>query len=315
MPKTHVLGDPHLGRSFVHGVPLARKGEREQLIREQFVNEYYQFPEDTELHVCMGDLFDKAIVPYDVILFAAHVVNEAARNNPHIQFVILKGNHDLLRDLEKASAFDLFERLITQDNVHIITKPTILMGQAFFAYDPLTPIADLVTDAIVGCEAAWFHADTNGFGSEHNVIPTHKLALHGVLRAYTGHVHKPARFTRDGVDVTVTGSMQPYAFGEQANPDLYVEHTLASLKTAGDLTHKVVRLTLDPGEMLEDEVDCLQLVVRRTTADAEEAPVVTMGDFDMEALFRRAFTEAGVNSAVTDSLLGSYNERRLHSSD
>ena len=109
--------------------------------------------------------------------------------------------------------------------------------------------------------------------------------------------------------------MQPLAFGEQANTDLYVEHTLSSLKSATDLKDKVVRVLLAADELLDDEVDCLQLVVKRQSSATEDAPLVTMEEFDMEALFKKAFASAGVSDTVTNSLLGSYNDKRLIATD
>jgi DNA repair exonuclease SbcCD nuclease subunit len=315
--KFKTLGDPHLGRQFVHGVPLARRGEREQMLRDQFAKEYDSLDADLELHINMGDLFDKAVVSYDTILFAASVVNGVAAKYPKTTFVILKGNHDLFRDLERKSAFDVFAGLVHAPNVVIVTKPHVIGPFAFFGYDPINTAAEYVeaTD-LTGVHTVFGHWDENGFGSDHNVIPTKQLVAKGVKAAYSGHVHKKAQFNRDGVAVTIVGSMQPLAFGEQSDDSLYVEHTLASLKTAGCLKNKVVRVLLQKDELLEDGIDCLQLVTKRVGVEEEtDAPVVTMGEFDMEALFKQAFTSAGVSEAVTTSLLGSYNDRRLATTD
>ena len=194
--KIKILGDQHLGRQFIHGVSLARRGEREMMMRNQFAREYENIPEGTDMHVNVGDVFDKAVVSYDTILFASVVVNHAARKNPKTRFVILKGNHDLFRDLERASAFDLFAKLVFHNpNVHIVDGIYTHEGHAFFGYNAITPIAEVVEKAkLDGIHTCWFHCDTNGFGSEHNVLPTKQLAAKGILTAFTGHVHKPDTF-------------------------------------------------------------------------------------------------------------------------
>lgn len=312
MKKFQVLGDPHLGRSFVHGVPLARRGEREEIVWKQFEKELNNLSKDIELHVNMGDLFDKAIVSYDVILRAASIYNEAAKAHPKVSFVVLKGNHDLLRDLERSSAFDLFTKLVTEPNITVVTKPTILDDYVFFAYDPINDAADLVTDEMKGCKIAFGHWDTEGFGNDHNVIPTSELNSVGIKVAYTGHVHKTNRFKRDNVDVHVVGSMQPYAHGEETKSDLYITLTLKQLaENKKNLTNRCVRVVLEPGELLEQEIDCLQLTVKRKTSDDDEGPEVTLGDFNMVDLFEQAFKEAGVRDDLKKQMIEQYDEERI----
>ena len=53
-----LLGDPHLGRTFVHGVPLHRRGEREVMMWRNFAQSLSNVT--TPLHICLGDLFDRA---------------------------------------------------------------------------------------------------------------------------------------------------------------------------------------------------------------------------------------------------------------
>lgn len=314
--KTFSLqGDTHLGRQFVSGVPLHRKGERERMIWSQFVSEVNK-THTTDYFIHLGDVFDKPYVSYDLIANTATVFNQAARKNPKTTFVILKGNHDLTRNLERLSAFDLFAKLLTEKNIVVVDTHRVLGEFAFFPYNPVKEAATCAQELdLTGVKIAFGHCDTNGFGSDHNVVPTKVLAAKGVTTVYTGHVHKPEVFTRDGVTVNVVGSMQPYAFGEQVDDTLYVEHTLETLKKAGDLRDKVVRVTLQPDELLEDEVDCLQLVVKRLNGVADDTPVVTLGDFDMETLFRQAFTQAGVKDEITNTLLGQYHELRLGQAD
>ena len=311
--KLDLMGDPHLGKVFQHGVPLHRRSEREELVWEEF--EHALSTTTADLHVCMGDVFDRAIVPYDVILRAADLYRSAALRRPETTFVILRGNHDVLRDLERASAFDLFARLIDLPNIRIVTDPVMIEGYLFVGYDPVVPLSDRITEDFVGAKAAFFHADIDGFGNEFNVIPTKALSAIGIARAYTGHVHKPSRFIRDGVDVEVVGSLQPFAHGEEIDDALYVTLSLVELEAAGDLSQKCVRVLLEPGETLEQEIDCLQLTVKRLAGAETSDAVVSMGEFDIDALFRQAFRESGVSDAMTETMIERFHERRLSSTD
>ena len=93
------LGDVHLGRAFVHGVPpLHRRGEREAMLWRGFAESLSNV--STPLHICMGDLFDRAVVSYDTIVSAARLYTQAAAQFPQTKFIILRGNHDASRDAE-----------------------------------------------------------------------------------------------------------------------------------------------------------------------------------------------------------------------
>lgn len=311
MISIDIMGDPHVGKTFVHGVPLHRRGEREAMVWDAFRGNLEAT--ESDLHVCMGDLFERPIVPYDAILKAADIYREAASDKPQTKFVILRGNHDcLVRDLERASAFDLFARLVSDvRNIIVVSDVVLIDGYLFVGYDPVTPLADRITEDHRGAKAAFFHAETEGYGKEFNVIPFEKLAELDIRQVFNGHEHKPARFAKHGVDVTVVGSLMPYAHGEEIDDTLYVTLTLSELETAEDLSNKCVRILLEPGESLDREIDCLQLTIkRRAEADAAIGEV-TLGEFDIDGLFKQAFAEANVSEALTDTMLQRFHERRL----
>jgi DNA repair exonuclease SbcCD nuclease subunit len=300
--KIELLGDPHLGRSFVHNVPLNRRGEREASMWVDFTTSITKTTAD--LHVCLGDLFDKWMVSFDLIIATAQAYKNAAVANPNTTYIILKGNHDWIKDLERKSAFDVFSMLMAGiKNVVVVDRPFYL-GRLLF-YPWLPSAVEINPDGLV---AAFGHWDTE-FG-EHNMVPT-KL---GIPKLYTGHVHKPTTFTRDGTEVVVVGSMQPLAHGEEADDSLYVTLRLDQIEDAGDLTNKCVRILLASDELFDAEINCLQLVVKREKEDdADDSPTVTLGDFDMEALFRKAFSEASVSADRTDAVLNSFLARRIAS--
>lgn len=310
--KVKIVGDPHLGRRFLHGVPLHRRGEREEMVWRDF-EESLILDEDVSFHIVMGDLFDKAVVPYDVILRASYLYWEACKRHPNAQFIVLRGNHDFSRDLEKSSAFDVFSVMMGSfPRVHALSVPKVF-PEIKSVFIPWMLDQDGSELEFEGCEFAFGHWDVDSFGSDDaNVVPTTPLAEKGIKRIYTGHVHRPNRFIRDGVEVVVTGSMQPLAFGEEVDSELYVTVTLDQIDDL-DLKNKVVRVLLNPGETLDREIDCLQLVVKRLEdgEDGEPDLDVTLGNFSMEDLFRRAFVEVGAPEGKLQQVIDRYTEMKL----
>lgn len=307
-----LLGDPHLGRSFIHGVPLDRRGERE-------MKQFNQFHADIltpggDLHVCMGDLFDKAIVSYSTILNTALAYAQASKRNPQTMYVILKGNHDWLRDLEKPSAFDMFARLVAQlPNVKIVDEYWSLQDKGFIAWHPTIPSIEMVGHLNRSVAVALGHWDIESYGGDDlNLIPTKAMAERGITHAFTGHIHKPQQFTRDGVEVNVVGSMQPYAHGEENDDSLYQTVTKKELleSPVGAFRNKCLRVRLAPGELFDVEVDCLQLTVQKE--NGKDEPIeVQLGDFDMITLFAEAFKSAGVSDETTKRMLEQYEASRI----
>lgn len=307
-----LLGDPHLGRSFIHGVPLHRRGERERMQFTQFRNSI--LVPGGDLHVCMGDLFDKAIVPYSTILNTALAYAEAAQKNPKTQYVILKGNHDWMRDLEKPSAFDLFARMVKHvNNIHVVTEHYQIEKNLFCAWHPTISSEDMIRDNVWDCTTVFGHWDIDDYGGDNlNLIPTKLLSELRVKKAYTGHIHKPQEFTRDNVNVVVVGSMQPYAHGEEIDETLYQTVTKKQLLAAdvGAYHDKCLRVDLSAEELLDVEVDCLQLTVRKEKAEGKMQ--VTLGEFDMGALFRESFKEEGVSEETTKLVLDRYEATKIN---
>src|SRR5262245_25751534 len=112
------LGDPHLGKAFINGVPLHRRGEREETQWTDFVK---SLATPCDLHVCMGDLFDRMFVPYAVVLRAARAYKNTALTNPNREFVIIRGNHDASRDSFIIAAYDVFAYILQGvKNVHVL---------------------------------------------------------------------------------------------------------------------------------------------------------------------------------------------------
>lgn len=296
--KIDTLGDPHLGRKFETGVPVHRRGERERMQLEKFRRALFET--DADVHVTMGDLFDKFIVPPEIVLFAASTYFEAASKNPNTIYVVLRGNHDVSRNTDKASSWDLFVALVDQhpNIVAVDQEPWGYENLLFVPYDPFN-YDHLEEHLVETVDTVFAHFDIVDFGG-HNVIPTKLFAEHGVKTVYNGHDHNARELDRDGVHVVVTGSMEPFTHAEDAAGDLYITVTLAEL--AGlDVTDKNVRVLLQPGEALPADIDCLSLIGKRVTV--EEDRVVDTSDFDaidLKDMLARALT----GLSVKDELMG-----------
>jgi DNA repair exonuclease SbcCD nuclease subunit len=303
-----ILGDPHLGRTFVHGVPLHRRGERDAMLWRDFAQSLSNVT--TPLHICMGDLFDRAVVSYDTIVSAAHLYMHAAAKFPETKFIILRGNHDTSRDADKVSAFDVFSMIVGGvENIRTVSESQNIDGYWLFPWDPVCSAAELVEQYATPAPAVFGHWDIAG--DDYNLIPVRELAAAGIAKAYTGHTHLPQKFTRAGVHVIVTGSMQPMAHGEDPDERLYVTRSLPEVEADPDAyKDKCLRVDLKPGEVFDMEIECLQLTVRKPDEELCDEAVV-LGDFDLMALFQTAFETEGVPEPFREKVIDRYNQHRM----
>lgn len=319
-----ILGDTHLGRRFTKDVALERRGEREKLVREDFVRQLD--PAGADVHIHMGDIFDKPQVDYDTLLFAAQAYRAAATSNPRTTFYIIQGNHDDSRDFAEVTAWDVFGQLVRgfQNIVCVIDS---LVGPDFLilpwhptrtAVEQLDRVREPLVLSGFRPKLAYGHWDTDPRGSHHNLIPTVELAELGVERAYTGHVHLPTTFHRDGVDVTVVGSMQPYAQGEDGGQgsvryvtlDLERLHELMEVAPAS-LCNACVRLRLAPGEQYDGEIpDCWSWNVERArpVAADEEPEDASMEGFDTAKAGKAALDEHDIIPEVRAQIEAKWEE-------
>jgi len=275
--KFVTLGDPHLGRKFRTGVPLHRIGDREAMVWHEFENSLMT-PGDVDTHVCMGDLFDKHVVPPEVVLKAAHVYFRAARARRDVDFIVIRGNHDVSRDSTKRSSFDVFTRLVYDvPNITVVNEPLVEGDYAYVPYDPFTPVANTVEDLPDNLLTVFMHHDYTDFGGD-QVIPTKLLANKGIDHVVNGHDHIQRTETRHGVMVEITGSMQPYTHGEDPNGFWYRTISLEQLEGL-DVSDLNIRLKLKEGESIPEDLDCLSVIPMRITEDSEEIEMDTT-DFD-----------------------------------
>ena len=279
----------------MNGVPLARRGEREGLLRQAFLQSLD--PQGARIHVLLGDLFDRPKVSFETIFFAAEAYREVVQTNPQVEFFILAGNHDLSRDSTHVSALQLFQLMVS---VAVLTEPTRI-GEDLLAipWSPWKTAAEVVGEINEGAVTAFGHWDLDGNGS--NLIPTKALAQLGIKRVFNGHVHQPRSLERDGIEIINVGSLHPFGHGE--GEEMYVTIELDQFKSAPDqYRDKCVRIRLKEGELMDREVDCLQLQVE-TPPQNVDLSVDYDAAFDMKALAERARAEAGVPQEIWDQCI------------
>jgi DNA repair exonuclease SbcCD nuclease subunit len=287
-----LLGDVHLGRRFRVGVPLHRVGERERMVWADFESSIVNV--GTPFHVCMGDIFDRFIVPPEVVLRAAEIYRRAPRTT---EFFVLRGNHDVSRDTTRASSFDLFRHLVP--HVHVIDTLRVRDNLAFVPFCPFTPVEEQIRQLPDGLELVFMHHDFVDFGGD-QVIPTKLLAEKGITRVVNGHDHVARTETRHGVEVIMTGSMQPYSHAEDPDERFYVTTTLDRL---GDVTNKHVRLALREGEDPPADLDCLSLTIQRVQ-NVEEIEPMNIETLDVGLALEQALE----GLSIKDTLMGAFHD-------
>lgn len=313
----HHIGDPHLGRKFVTGVPMHRRGDREAMVLEDFRSQV----EDTvcDLNVMMGDIFDKFVVPIEIVIEAAVIYERAALANPDTLYVLLRGNHDASRDADRKSSFDILTMLLAPlENVFVAgNTPIVVANRAFFGWNPFVTAQELVGQLAAKnpgrvFDAAYGHWDVVDFSGENpNMIPAKALKVITDL-AVTGHDHAKREMKVDGLDVQVTGSMQPYSHGEDPDATLYITITAKELLllTPDVTAGRCYRVLLEPDEELPMNIDCLAIIPKRIKEDSDEEIDVDLSDFDFQAMFMAALVQFNVSPGLIKKLWLDYEELR-----
>lgn len=299
-----VLGDPHLGRKFKTGVPLHRVGERERSQWDDFQLSLMNC--ETEYHINMGDLFDKFVVPPEIVLEAVRIYKQAARANPNTIYVVIEGNHDRSKDSTKASSFDLFANLVLDvENIVVVQESGMLLGSnmAVLPYHPFRSAEEILDETPGNLDVVFGHWDIADFGGE-NVIPTELMARRGISLAVSGHDHVAREERRHGVDIIVTGSMQPYTHAEDTSGEFYKTVTLDELAEL-DPTNMNIRVLLREGETLPTDLDCLSLTAKRVTDEDDKVEVDT-SEFDSLDL-GQMLAKSLEGLSIADTLMEAFN--------
>lgn len=311
------LGDVHLGKRFNTNVPLHRRGEREKMVWADF--EASLMGATCEYHVQVGDLFDAFVVPIEVVMHAADIYIAASMANPQVQYAVYAGNHDLSRDVNRKSSFELFQRLMRhRPNITVITHRLRHNSVGFLPWDPFISAAEMATSFVneysEGFDIIFGHWDCKSFGGDdHNLIPLEQLAGKTKL-VVTGHEHNAREFDYGDIHVVVVGSMQPYSHAEDPNGEFYVTMSLGEFEAARDgneLANRNVRVVLQDGELAPSlDSDALSTTFKKETTDEVVKEVDFDPSFDLPTLLGDALKEAGVEPVWISRMQEKFGEMR-----
>lgn len=282
--NVQTIGDVHLGKIFRTGVPKNSLHLREQNLFQSFTELLNK--SDINLVVIMGDLFDKVNVSNEYLNKTIDLFKETCISNPDINYYVLSGNHDLSKDTSKISTFKLLEKYFKQDssfileNLHFVSSYTeplyieVVDSLLYFShYDPFSSLDDYQISSDVfsqgSLKIAFGHWDTIAYDSDkfiNRLIPNTILSNFDVI--FTGHEHKPnfKLFPKNqrNVPVYLTGSIQPFAHGEEIPEDmlLYVTTTIPRLKAHLDknadyFKYSNVRILYNKDDLFPEDFPCL----------------------------------------------------------
>lgn len=264
--KIQTVGDVHLGRKYINGVPFHMRGTMEEMQRAKF--KALLATPSVQGYVLVGDLFDSFVVDPADVDFAAGSLLDAARAAPDRWFVVLAGNHDESKDLSRKSSFDNF-RLIVKEanlaNVRLVEAPVVFEGMGFISWSARYSAKELAEQLVAKntgqLDAVFGHWDVHlpDNANHYNMVPVEQLKTI-TSKIVTGHVHTPETLERDGVEIIITGSVLPLAHGEDIESDeLFYTVTREEYdKDPKRYERKFLRFVLEEDEELP-EGDFLQI--------------------------------------------------------
>lgn len=305
-----LLGDPHLGRRFVNDVPLHRRGQREQMVMRDFEQRLVR--DQPMLHVCMGDLFDKPVVDPAVVLAAARIYLRAASESKNTTFVVIAGNHDLGRDVKATTSFDLFAAIVDDAVVVVRDQPMVLnfdgLRVGFCPWSATMTAEEMARKLSLPLDCAFGHWDVIAPGEDRSNLAPVDVLREMVSVAVTGHDHRCRVEKRGDFDLMVTGSMQPYAHGEDPGSRFYMTMSLDEFRAQnlGLLRDKCLRIVLQDGEDAPTDIDALQVKFIRPKDQEAQIAVGFDGGLNMQKLFADTFSEFQVPPDLADRIMERY---------
>lgn len=296
-----LIGDPHITRKFEFGVPLSRRGEREKLLFQDFKERLYAGEESTVIMV--GDLLEKPICTLVDLHEIIRILLTAAARQPHRQFYMMAGNHDISPQKDNPGAFDI---LVMMNgffkNLHFVRKPMIHNRIAMFPWEwdrtALQQLEDLEPDSF---DVAVGHWDLVSYDDEHqdHLCPAQQLVDMGAKKIYSGHWHVAGQYKVAGHPVTCTGSMQPMTHAEDPDGKMYVTMKLSEY-LATDPTkfkNKYVRVIAPQDEDVEVLDDCLGFKIQRVEKE-QMAEEVEIEDFKTSDILNKHLEKHSVSEEV-----------------
>lgn len=277
-----LIGDVHVGQTFRTGVPKNRLGEREAFVLSEFKR---LLKRDVPYTFVVGDLLHKIRISNNALYQLITIIEEVSKEKPHQQIYILNGNHDMAKEVDRVSSFQLLEKYFNAldlKNLHLVSthsadniiripeKDLLIYCSHYNPFESLDTELEslgllLEEDLKFGSRIALGHWETIDFGSDHHIdrnVP--EIVLKQFNMVITGHEHKPKLSLIEDVPVLTTGSMQPYAFGEEleSESNFYCSLNSASIMKALEenpdiFENSYVRILVQDGDELPPEFKCL----------------------------------------------------------
>lgn len=286
--KILFIGDPHLGRRFITGVPSHRVGEREEYVYSQF-KRLLDVSNDTLITkiIIVGDLFDKFVVSPTVVFETFKILKQVEDD---IDIYLIPGNHDLSKDTTKVSSFQLLTVLLESiSNITVVKKSQSypvyynnakdVLHLYFDCYDPFSDCVaaeDLEELSKTGLVLSTGHWDSLSI-LDKGYTPHQDILTHSTL-VVSGHEHTPKlyNYPYDKANVIFTGSMQPYSHAEDPNGDIYTtvkEKDLTKYDLSKDFKYKCIRIECNPLFVLTEPVECFALTFKVVAEEQKEIEV------------------------------------------
>lgn len=272
-----LIGDPHITRKFILGVPPHRRGEREQLLFDDFEQRLYEG--DEKMIIVVGDLFEKPLCTMLDLTKTITILDRACRSQPDREIIIISGNHDMPQAVGDACAFKVIQKFSEfVPNLWIFTEPAVHRRVALFpwewtrtAEEQLRDVEGEEFDYAVG---HWDLVAYDGMHKDH-LCPAKQLKQMGAREIISGHWHIAGDYKVAGEIVHCTGSMQPMTHAEDPEATLYVTMNYEEYMAADQdsLKDKYVRLRLDGDEMPPAPRDCLGFKVEKKAKPSETTEV------------------------------------------
>lgn len=244
-----LIGDTHLGKEYKTGVPLNRRGEREELFFREFEK---QLNIDSLVVVQLGDLFDSFVVGLDVINRVYVTIKKAAGYARDKTFIFLQGNHDCSRDSSRTSAFYILSVLCNglKNVIFVLDEPYNFRNLFITSWSYSKTVKELVNNV---------EYDKIILGHFEEPCDPYLLSLPNKI--YSGHIHKKHKTG----NIDFVGSILPIAHGEESDDSLFETLELNELmkRSPETLKNKCLRVLLKEGETLPIGIDCLQMIAKR----------------------------------------------------
>lgn len=302
------IGDVHLGRRFIEGVPLIRRGEREADVMQHFWGQMYDKLKVHRHVVQVGDLFDQFAVPNNILSecveMIADVLRETKECNSKLYF--MPGNHDYAKDTDKVSTFEIFRMIMWgHPRVEVVEQPMIIDGIGFMPWHPIMSAKEQAEQLVAvwrisglpKLEAVITHCEIKSYGGDDfNLLPYETLA-EITTDIYNGHIHTPSEDTQFGVRIHNVGSMEPYSHAEDPKAELYVTMTGAQYSQIHPelLEDKYVRVLLDQDEEVPQVIhNCMGFTIKRVSfsREIEEHEVkLDLSNFDSRTLLAQCLDD------------------------